>query len=84
MSDVSNGGIVQRSASKASLIRKLRATRDRIERLDMQLQVARRDRDDLALELIENHELTWRETAGLAGFENPYIARILRRARSAY
>lgn len=78
----SNGGVVPRS-DKAILVRKLRKVRQRIYDLDIQLGVARQERDRLALELLEDHDLTWRETADLAGFENPYIATILRRARSA-
>lgn len=69
--------------SKEAVTKELRSVRDKIVRLEMELHIARRLRDDLALELIQEHTLTWRETAELAGFENPYIARILRRARSA-
>lgn len=68
---------------KAEMIRRLEGQRRRIYDLEIQLAVHREKRDQLALELVENYDLTWRETAQYAGFENPYIATILRRARSA-
>jgi hypothetical protein len=67
---------------KQSRIRKLRAVRERIAALEMELRMQRQLRDALAYELVEEFALTWRETAEFAGFENPYIARILRERRA--
>ena len=58
--------------------RRLASISSELVTLDLRQRALRRERDELALALIEEHGLTWRETAALAGFENPYIAKLLR------
>ena len=56
----------------------LRRSALRVLELEQRLEMERRERDDLALRLVDQGH-TWREVADAAGFANPYIATLKKR-----
>lgn len=61
--------------------RALREAAGECDELAGLLGEARRRRDALALDLVASGK-SWREVAAIAGFKNPYIAELKRRAEA--
>lgn len=59
----------------------LRIEADACRRLEYELEQRRESRDRIALRLVDEG-YTWRDVASVAGFKNPYIAALKKRAVS--